>query len=137
MTAATKVIEVIHDQEPKKVIWDALKGNLDRIEQVTSGDCLICVYERPEKMKSGLFMPQTASRMAEDKFQGCVGMIVKTGPEFAKHRQALGLDEMPPIGSWVYFRRQDASSFVSGERTLCLLQGDFIRLILTDPDCII
>lgn len=137
MTAATKVIEVIHDEDPKKVINDALKGQLERIQQITSGDVLVCIYERPEKMKSGLYMPKTASRLTEDKFQGMVGMIVKVGPEYAKHRQTLGLDEMPPIGSWIAFRRQDALTFVLGERTMCLLQGDFIRAVLADPDAVI
>lgn len=137
MTAATKVIDVVHEIKPEKVIWDALKGHLDRIETVTSGDCLLCIYERPQKMKSGLYMPETASRVAEDKFQGCVGLLVRAGPDFAKHRQALGLDKMPAIGSWIFFRRQDAVTTVAGDRVLCLLQGDYIRMVLKDPDVVI
>lgn len=137
MTAATKVIEVVHDTDPKKVIWKALEGQLERIESLTSGDCLLCIYERPQKMKSGLYMPETASRVTEDKFQGCVGLLVKTGPDFAKHRQALCLDKMPKLGSWIFFRRQDAVTTVVGERVMCLLQGDYIRMVLKDPDVVV
>jgi co-chaperonin GroES (HSP10) len=133
---ATTVIEVEHKVDPKKVINDALKGWIDRIRP-TSGDVLVCVYERPEKTKGNIIMPETASRRSEDKFQGVVGLIVKVGPEYGKHKQALGLNPMPQIGDWVAFRTQDCVSFVLGQRSMRLLQGDFIRLVLSDPDCII
>jgi len=136
-TVATKVLEVVHDKDPKQVIWDALQGWIDRI-QPTSGDVVVCVYERPEKLKgSGLIMPETASRRSEDKFQGVVGLIVKVGPEYGKHKAALGLDRMPTVGDWIAFRNQDCSAFTLGDRAMRLLQGDFIRLVLKDPDCII
>lgn len=137
MTVATKVLEVVHDKDPKTVIWDSLKGWIDRI-QPTSGDVVVCVYERPEKLRgSGLIIPETASRRAEDKFQGVVGLIVKVGPEYAKHKQALGMEKMPDVGDWIAFRNQDCSSFVLGDRSMRLLQGDFIRMVLADPDVII
>lgn len=136
-TVATNVIEVQHDKDPKQVIMDDLKGWLDRIRP-TSGDCVVCVYERPEKIKgSGLIIPETAARRAEDRFQGVVGLIVKIGPAFSKHKQALGMDPMPAVGDWVAFRNQDCSSFVLGSRSMRLLQGDFIRMVLADPDCIV
>lgn len=136
MTVASKVIDVVHDKDPKKVILDSLKGHIERV-QPTSGDVIVCVYERPEKMRSGLVIPDTASRRSEDRFQGVVGLIVKTGPEYGKHRQALGMEKMPAVGDWIAFRNQDCSSFVLGDRSMRLLQGDFIRLVLDDPDCII
>lgn len=137
MTVATRVLEVVHDKDPKQVIWDALKDWIDRI-QPTSGDCVVCVYERPEKLRgSGLIMPETASRRAEDKFQGVVGLIVKIGPDFAKHKQAIGFDKMPQIGDWVAFRTGDCVAFTLGDRSMRLLQGNFIRMVLQDPDCII
>lgn len=136
MTAATKVIEVVHDKDPKEVIWDALKGWIDRVEP-TSGDVVVCVYERPQKMKSGLYMPDNASRVSEDKFQGVVGMIVKVGPEYSKHKQAIGLEKMPGVGDWIAFRTQDCVAFTLGDRAMRLLEGQFIRMVLADPDAII
>ncbi len=138
MTVATKVMEVDHEGiDPKKVITDALKGWIDRIHP-TAGDIIVCVYERPEKLaRSGLVIPETASRRAEDKFQGVVGLIVKVGPEYAKHKQDLGLDQMPGVGTWVAFRNQDCQSFTLGDRSMRLLQGNFIRMVLQDPDAII
>lgn len=137
---ATQTVAVVHAKDPKKVINDALKGLIDRI-QPTSGDCVVCVYERPQEIALGngkkLYTPDNYSRTSEDKFQGVVGLIVKTGPEFAKHKKALGLEEMPKVGDWVAFRTQDCVSFVLGARAMRLLQGDFIRLVLQDPDVII
>lgn len=136
-TVATKVMEVEHDMDPKKVINDALKGWIDRV-QPTSGDAIVCVYERPEKLRgSGLIIPDTASRRSEDKFQGVVGLLVKVGPAFGKHKQALALDQMPKVGDWVAFRNQDCSSFVLGDRSMRLIEGHFIRMVLKDPDCIV
>lgn len=136
MTVATSVIEVIHTKDPKKVIWEALDGWIDRVRP-TAGDVIVCVYERPAETRGKIIIPETASRVSEDKFQGVVGLIVKVGPEYQKHRQNLGLDEMPPVGSWIAFRTQDCVAFTLGKRAMRLLQGDFIRMTLIDPDCII
>lgn len=135
---ATNVIEVDHEgKDPKKVIHSALKGWIERIHP-TGGDVVVCVYERPEKLKgSGLIIPETASRRMEDKFQGVVGLIVKLGPDFSKHKRALGLERLPQIGDWVAFRTQDCSAFVLGSRSMRMMEGQFIRLVLDDPDCIV
>lgn len=140
MSVATKVTPVVHTKDPKQVIFDSLKGWIEKIAP-TSGDCIVCVYERPQEIDFGngkkLLTPDNYTRNTEDKFQGIVGMIVKVGPEFGKHRQALGLDEMPKVGSWIAFRTQDCVAFTLGSRAMRLLQGDFIRMILADPDCVI
>ena len=148
MPVATEVIPVIHDKDPKQVIWDALNEKVELFGgkqsslidciQPTAGDCVVCVYERPTTMrKSGLVIPETASRVTEDKFQGVVGLIVKWGPEPNKHRQELGLEKMPPVGTWIAFRTGDCIPFTLGKRAMRLLQGNHIRMILTDPDVII
>lgn len=140
MSVATSVIPVVHTIDPKTVITNALKGWIDRI-QPTGGDLIVCVYERPKEIDLGggkkLYTPDNYSRTAEDKFQGVVGLIVKLGPEFGKHKQALGLDVMPKIGDWVAFRTQDCMAFTLGDRAMRLLEGQFIRMILADPDCVI
>lgn len=141
---ATEAVRMHHDKDPRKVILDALKAELPHIKAVTAGDCLICVYERPTTKKiKGLngedieIDLSATDRVKEDKLQGCVGLIVKTGPDFSKHRKALAIDPMPAVGDWIYFRRQDGCAFVLGTRMMFLLQGDFIRLVIDDPDCIV
>lgn len=136
MTVATKVIEVVHEKDPKDVIWEDLKGWLDRIEPLGK-DAVVCVYERPQKMKSGLYMPDNADRVKEDKFQGVVGLVVKLGPNFHAHREFLGVTDPIKVGDWVAFRTQDCVSFVLGSRAMRQVEGQFLRQRLADPDCII
>lgn len=142
-SVATKVIPTVHKEDPKTVIWNALKGWIEKVEP-TSGDVVICVYERPTimKMKNALgleveFDIGATSRNNEDKFQGVVGLIVKTGPNYEDHAPKLGLEKMPPLGSWVAFKTSDCTAFVLGDRSMRLMQGNFIRMILSDPDAII
>ena len=134
MSVATNVIAVKHLKDPKRVILDDLDGWLDKIHP-TAKDCVICVYERPETTAGGIIMPETSSRRAEDRFQGVVGLIVKTGPNFAKGYPNLGME--PKVGDWVAFRTQDCVSFVLGKRSMRLIQSEFIRMVLTDPDCVL
>src|ERR1035437_4259740 len=143
-TVATKTIASIHKEDPKKVIGDALKGHIEKVE-VTSGDVLVCVYERPTTIKikgpTGAdveFDIGATSRANEDKFQGVVGLVVKLGPSFQeKYARVLGLDPMLKVGEWVAFRVGDTVPFVLDKRSMRIIQGDFIRMRLADPDCII
>ena len=135
-SVATSVIEVKHFEDPKQVIWRDLNGWLDKI-QPTGSDCVVCVYERPQTTAGGIIVPETASRISEDKFQGVVGLIVKLGPNYGAHERALGLKPMPQVGDWVAFRTIDCVAFVLGKRSMRLLQGNFIRMVLSNPDCIV
>lgn len=140
MTVATSVTPVIHDKDPKEVIWASLKGWIDRIEP-TGHDAIICVYERPKEIDLGggkkLYTPDNYSRTTEDKFQGVVGLVVKTGPNFGSRREFLGLDQPIKVGDWVAFRTQDCVAFVLGDRAMRQVEGQFLRMRLADPDCII
>lgn len=144
---ATNIIKVVHSKEPKEVIWADLKKYISRERPdqdtitPTSGDVLICVYERPKEIDLGngkkLLTPDNYTRTAEDKFQGVVGLIVKVGPDFGKHKRSIALEPMPKVGDWVAFKTTDCIAFVLGERSMRLLEGQMIRMVLTDPDCII
>lgn len=136
-TVATETLAVVHEKDPKLVITDALKGLLDKI-RVTGSDVLVCVYERPTQLAgSKLYLPETSSRISEDKFQGVIGLIVQTGPNYHKHKEAIGLDPTPKVGDWILFNTGDCQSFVMGKRAMRLLQGNYIRAVVTDPDVII
>lgn len=151
MPVATETIAVVHDRDPKDVIWDAMSEKVTLFDggeatllsciRPTAGDCVVCVYERPSEIALAggkkLLTPDNYSRTAEDKFQGVVGLIVKWGPEPNKHRQELGMDEMPKVGTWIAFRTGDCIPFTLGKRSMRLLQGNHIRMILSDPDVII
>ena len=140
---ATKVIASFHKEDPKAVIWKALDGWLDKVEP-TASDLLICVYERPSimKFKNALgkdveFDTSSTSRTKEDKFQGTVGLVVKVGPSASEHAGNFKDGKMPEVGDWVSVQVGTCISFTLGERMMRLVQANFVRLTLTDPDCII
>lgn len=140
---ATKVIASFHKADPREVIWRSLDGLLDKVEP-TGSDLLICVYERPTiiRMKDALgrdveFDTSATSRVKEDKFQGTVGLIVKIGPLASEHAGNFKDEKMPQIGDWVSVQVGTCISFTLGERMMRLVQANFVRLTLTDPDCII
>lgn len=137
MAAATRAYRALHKTDPKEDIWADLKGWLDDVEP-TGADYLVCVYERPQGMAgSTLFMPETASRMVEDKFQGFVGLVVKNGPNIEEHKGFFKDGVMPEIGDWVAFRVMDTTPFTLGQRAMRIVQANFVRLILKTPDCIV
>lgn len=140
MALATRIDRVIEDKDPKAVIHEALDPFLKKF-RTTAGDVLVCVYERSERTKGGLIIPETASRRAEDAIQGCVGLIVQIGPDFARHRKSLALDPVPKVDDWIMFRNQDCIAFQMGEgkdtRSMRLLQGDFIRAVIDDPQSVL
>jgi hypothetical protein len=137
MAAATKAYRAAHKIDPKMEMWNSLKGWLEDIEP-TGADYLVCVYERPEGMAgTTLLMPSTASRLVEDKFQGFVGMIVKSGPNVAAHDAFFRDGKMPGLGDWVGFRVMDTTPFTLGERAMRIVPANMIRLILKTPDCVV
>lgn len=137
MAIANRAIRAAHKIDPKQEIWTALKGWLDDVEP-TGADYLVAVYRRPEGMAgTTLLMPQTASRMVEDTFQGYVGMIVKQGPNVSNFEEFFRDKKMPQIGDWVAFRTVDAPPVTLGEVPMRLVQANFVRLILKTPDCLI
>lgn len=144
MPLATETIPVHHEKDPKDVIWEDLKGHIERIHP-TAGDILICIYERPtHKMIKGVTGDMVkldlsgTDRVREDKTQGVVGLIVSVGPCYPERwSEQLGIDPMPGVGTWVSFRRGDGIAVTCANRVLVQLQGDFIRQVLDDPDVII
>jgi hypothetical protein len=144
MTVANNALPSVHDKDPKQVILDALKPHLHKVE-VTAADVLTCVYQRPQEIMTSnsktaikLVLPDNAGRASEDKFQGIAALVVKLGPAFhSKYDRELGLDPALKVGDWVTYNVGDTSPFVLGDRHMRLVQGNFIRLRISDPDAVI
>ena len=66
-----------HDEDPKDAILAAL-GDIEKFK-VFHNEVVVAVYLRPEKTKSGIFLPD--SHRDEDRHQSKVGLVVKMGPE--------------------------------------------------------
>ncbi len=100
-----------HDVDPKKVIHDEL-GDISEIE-LFHNQVLAAIYIRPEKTKSGLYLSNNTRE--EDKWQGKVGLIVKTGPDAFKDDTGKWFNGVNiNVGDWIYFRPSD------GGRSQCM-----------------
>lgn len=135
MAVQSATIEVIHDKDPKRVIFDAVKGYVDDIE-VNGVDILTVVYERPEKTVGGIIMPETSSARNEDKYQGIVALVVKTGPNIEKHAERFKDGKVPQVGDWVMYRTRDSDPFLMGKRTARLIEVQMVRAIVKRPDMV-
>ena len=100
------VFEMDHARDPKEELLSRL-GDLSSIE-ISGNRVLVAVYERPEKTKGGIILTDNAR--AEDRWQGKMGLIVKSGPlafdvdSGWKH----GVDFRE--GDWVFHRASDGWS---------------------------
>ena len=64
-----------HDEDPAESL-KGMVGDLSHIE-VFNNQVLVAVYIRPNKTKSGIYL--TDVTVGEDRFQGKVALVLKTG----------------------------------------------------------
>lgn len=122
-----------HDVDPKKVIHDEL-GDISEVE-LFHNQVLAAIYIRPEKTKSGLYLSNNTRE--EDKWQGKVGLIVKTGPDAFKDETGKWFNGVDiNVGDWIYFRPSDGWQ-ITVHGVLCRILDDTdIRGRISAPDVV-
>ena len=120
-----------HDTDPKEV----LKADLGDIKdfEIFNNQVLCAVYVRPQKTKSGIYL--TSQTVDEDRIQGKVGLIVKTGPDaFTDDSGQWFTDMNIELSDWVVFRPSDGWS-VTVNGVLCRILDDTnVRGRVQHPD---
>jgi co-chaperonin GroES (HSP10) len=87
-----------HDIDPKDVLIESL-GDVSGVK-IQVNRVLVAVYERPQKLASGIYRPQDD----EDKRRGQVGLLVSVGPQaFVDDAEFKFGSAAPEIGDWVVF----------------------------------
>lgn len=126
-------VRMTHDVDPAKTIKDEM-GDISDIE-LFHNQVLIAIYVRPEKTKGGLYL--TNNIRDEDKWQGKVGLVVKTGPDAFKDASGKWFNGVSVAeGDWVYFRPSDGWQLTI-HGALCRIIDDVdIRGKITAPDSI-
>ena len=120
-----------HAIDPKKAILDEI-GDLSEVE-IFSNQLLVAVYLRPEKTKSGLFMPD--AHLKEDRYQSKVGLVIKQGPQTwvdpdGKWFNGMTVDDH----DWVVFRPSDGWN-ITINGVLCRMIDDInVRMRIPKPD---
>lgn len=133
MPVQSKALEMIHETDPKEEIFEAVKGYIDDIE-INGVDVLTVVYVRPKKTAGGIIL--TDEYRDEDRFQGIVALVVKTGPNVSKYEEQFKDGRIPQVGDWVMYRTRDSDPFLIGKRTARLVEVQMIKGIVKRPDMV-
>lgn len=132
--------ELAQEADPKRAILEAL-GDMSWYE-VFHNLVLIATFIRPEKTSGGIIRPDRS--IAEDRFQGNAGLVLRIGPTAFKDESHLSFGGVTiKEGDWVVYRPSDATEqFVRrvdkrGEGLSCrLIQDIHIRARVSDPGLI-
>jgi len=132
------------DQKAEIFKW---AGDLSR-ERMIGDHVLVATYARPEKTKSGIFMPGSIQK--EDEYQGCIGLILATGPsafvydgqyrlvepiegESEEDYQARRAASVPTVGDWVLYRPANGHGIALGQVACRVFKSECFEMIVSDP----
>ena len=120
-----------HDVDPKVVLKEQI-GNIDSFD-IYNNQILIAVYVRPEKTKSGIFLPD--AHRAEDQFQSKVGLVLKKGPAAFEGDDSLWFKDMKiELDDWIVFRPSEGWA-ITVNGVLCrMLDDTSVRGKIDAPD---
>ena len=122
-----------HDVDPAQKLIKEL-GGISDIE-IFNNQILVAVYLRPEKTKTGIYMPD--KHREEDKYQSKVGLVVKKGPSaFVDTGDNWFKDVDINLNDWIMYRATDGWS-ITVNNVLCrMLDDTAVRGRIPHPDAV-
>ena len=136
-------LRVVETVDPRTLIQQQVGDFLPHINPIGTG-VLIVLYERGKqhgdiKTAGGIIVPEVKlGALSEDKYQGKVGLVIRTGPaaflEDANHKWA---DRLPQEGDWVLCRHSDMFMFdLPNDRRGAIVSDVHVMAILDKPDIV-
>lgn len=131
LIAPHATIKKFAETQGKETILETI-GNLDSIK-VMQNMVLVATYIRPDKTKSGLYLPDSA--VEEDIYQGKVGLILKLGPTAFEDEQENRFGNLrAKEHDWCVYRVGDSWDLTIRNVHCRLIRDDNIRLVINDPE---
>lgn len=122
---------MVHENEPKTKILEQI-GDVSKFE-LFGNNLLLAVYIRPQKTKSGIFLPDQTTD--EDRFQSKVGLIVGKGPFACNSEEREWFGEEPfNLHDWVVYRPSDGWSITINGVLCRMLLDTQVRMRVPHPD---
>ena len=146
VVALTPYLKAIAEADDPKAEILSWIGDLSA-EKILGDRVMVATYARPSKI-GGIWIPE--SQQQEDRFQGVVGLLVKTGPnaflydgayrlierkegETEKAYRARWEKSVPQIGDWVVYRPADGFEVAIRRASCRVFRSDCIIGIASDP----
>lgn len=131
LATSSRVIDLIsNSKDPKKDIL-RIVGNLDGVE-VKWNMVLVATYIRPSKTSGGIIRPDI--NVAEDEWQGKVGLVLKCGPmAYVDDAETQFNGESVRAGEWAVYKVGDAWSVNINGYPCRIIRDSSIKLTVTDP----
>jgi len=131
LASSSRVIDLIaNSTDPKKDITKIV-GDLSKV-QVKWNMVLVATYIRPQKTSGGIWRPE--SNVAEDEWQGKVGLVLKLGPmAYQDDEETQFNGESVKIGEWAVYKVGDAWSVNINGYPCRLVRDSSIKMTVTDP----
>lgn len=121
---------MLHEDDPKQILLDKLGSVADF--EIFHNQVLCAVYIRPEKTKTGVWVPETTRD--EDKSQGKVGLIVKMGPQAFVNSEKWSWETELGLSDWVFYRASDGWSVTVNGMLCRILDDTNVRGQIQHPD---
>lgn len=121
-------------QSSAEEILVGLDGAIDEME-IFHNQILVAIWIRSGTTKGGVIL--TDKTLAEDQYQGKVGLVLKKGPSvFENDARNDFKGQNVEIGDWVLFRIQDAISIDINKIHCRMIEDIFIRARIPSPELI-
>lgn len=120
-----------HEVDPREKIIKEL-GDLSKIE-LFNNQVLCAVYIRPTKTKSGIYLSDNT--VAEDRFQGKVGLLVGMGPSAFQDDSGQWFNQTAfNLHDWLVFRPSDGWNITINGILCRILSDTQIKMRISAPD---
>jgi co-chaperonin GroES (HSP10) len=127
----TSTMKMFHAADPREELKRAV-GDLSDIN-IFNNYLLCAVYRRPEKLASGLHLPDTVRK--EDDYQGKVVLVLKKGPlAFVDDDSTRFAGQDVNVGDWVVVRSSDGWKLNINGQLCHMIQDIQVRMTIPEPD---
>lgn len=124
-----------HAEDPKKALLKKL-GDISR-KKFSGQQVVVATYVRPREIKKGGLV-RTDDSLAEDIYQGKVGLIVAMGPQAREYLDvSFGEKDAPQINDWIFYRIHDGFMLNINGHECRILEAKAVRGTTDGPDDIL
>lgn len=134
LAASGRIIDLIsNSKDPKKDILK-LVGDISGVK-VKWNMILVATYIRPEKTAGGIIRP--GMNVAEDEWQGKVGLVLKLGPmAYQDDEDTQFKDEGVQVGEWAVYSVGDARSVNINGYPCRWLKDSAVKMTVDNPNIV-